>query len=85
MATNAREVGSNPPRTYFSVWQRLLRGYGPLAVLAALLLMVSLLIPSKVQSSGVSTTGNGRQGATAANGAKAGTATTVPGAAVTWW
>ena len=81
MATNAREVGSNPPRTYFSVWQRLLRGYGPLAVLAALLLMVSLLIPSKVQSSGVSTTGSGRQGATAANGAKAGTATTAPGAA----
>ena len=82
MATNARGVGSNPPRSYFSVWQRLLRGYGPLAVLAALLLMVSLLIPSKVQSkSGVSTTGSGRQSATAANGAKSATATTAPGTA----
>src|SRR5580765_5485701 len=31
----------------FSVSQRLLRGYGPLAVFAALLLLMSLLVPSK--------------------------------------
>ena len=70
MATNLRDA-SNPPRTYFSVWQRLLRGYGPLAVFAVLLLMMSLLIPSKVQKSGVSTGGSSRQGATAATGGKA--------------
>ena len=35
------------PRGSFSVWQRLLRGYGPLAVLAALLLLMALLVPSK--------------------------------------
>ena len=38
---------SNPPRTYFSVWQRLFRGYGPLAVFALLLLLMSVLVPTK--------------------------------------
>src|SRR5580704_12359076 len=42
---------SNPPRTYFSVWQRLFRGYGPLAVFAILLVVMALLVPSKVPSS----------------------------------
>jgi hypothetical protein len=70
VATNVREV-SNPPRTYFSVWQRLLRGYGPLAVFAVLLLMMSLLIPSKVQKTGVSAGGSSRQAASAATGNKA--------------
>ena len=51
MASNLQDI-SNPPRTYFSVWQRLLRGYGPLAVLIVTLLLMSLLIPSKVQDSG---------------------------------
>ena len=37
-----------PPRGSFSVWQRLLRGYGPLAVLAVLLLLMSVFVPSKV-------------------------------------
>jgi len=40
---------THPPRGSFSVWQRLLRGYGPLAVLAALLALMSVLVPSKVQ------------------------------------
>jgi hypothetical protein len=31
------------------VWQRLFRGYGPLAAFAVLLLLMSLLVPSKVQ------------------------------------
>jgi hypothetical protein len=38
-----------PPLPYFSVWQRLLRGYGPLAALALMLILVSLLVPSKAQ------------------------------------
>ena len=50
---------SNPPRTYFSVWQRLLRGYGPLAVLAVMLLLMSILVPSKVpKTANVNTAGN---------------------------
>ena len=50
---------SNPPRTYFSVWQRLLRGYGPLAVLVVLLLLMSILVPSKVPKDGtLSSTGD---------------------------
>jgi hypothetical protein len=48
---------SDPPRSYFSVWHRLFRGYGPLAVFAALLILMALLIPSKVPSSGNATNG----------------------------
>ncbi len=68
MATNLRDV-SNPPRSYFSVWQRLFRGYGPLAVFIVTLLLMSLLIPSKVQSGGtnVSAAGRGSSGNNAAN------------------
>ncbi|MEY2468911.1 MAG: hypothetical protein QOF21_1609, partial [Actinomycetota bacterium] len=41
--------GSRPPRGSFPVNQRVLRGYGPLAVLAALLVIMALLVPSKPQ------------------------------------
>ncbi|MDQ3756747.1 MAG: ABC transporter substrate-binding protein [Actinomycetota bacterium] len=34
------------------VWQRVLRGYGPLAALVVLLILVSILVPSKVPESG---------------------------------
>ena len=40
---------SAPSRGYFSIWQRLMRGYGPLAVFALMLLLLSVLVPSKVQ------------------------------------
>ncbi len=42
-------LDSNPPRGHFGVWQRLLRGYGPLAVFALMILLLSVLVPSKVQ------------------------------------
>jgi hypothetical protein len=45
---------SDPPRGYFSVWQRLMRGYGPLAVFALMILLLSVLVPSKVPSSDAS-------------------------------
>ncbi|MEQ1786299.1 MAG: ABC transporter substrate-binding protein [Acidimicrobiales bacterium] len=45
---SAPVVSSDPPRGYFSVWQRLMRGYGPLAVFALMLLLLSVLVPSKV-------------------------------------
>lgn len=38
---------SNPPTTHFSVWQRLFRGYGPLVVLALMLILMSFLVPTK--------------------------------------
>ena len=41
--------GPRPPRGSFQVNQRVLRGYGPLAVLAALLVIMALLVPSKPQ------------------------------------
>ncbi|MDX6494573.1 MAG: hypothetical protein QOE17_559, partial [Gaiellales bacterium] len=72
------DAPSQPPRGYFSVWQRLLRGYGPLAVLAALLVLMSLLVPSKVQSTtNASTTKTSGSGT--ASGTGSGTATTVAG------
>jgi len=73
--TNPREA-SNPPRTYFSVWQRLFRGYGPLAILALMLLLMALLIPSKVQK--VRTASNPSTPNATTNNP---TGTTVPGAA----
>ena len=45
---SAPVLSSDPPRGYFSVWQRLLRGYGPLAVFALMILLLSVLVPSKV-------------------------------------
>jgi hypothetical protein len=44
LATRSAPVA---PRGSFSVWQRLLRGYGPLAVLAVLLLVMAVLVPTK--------------------------------------
>ncbi|MGI8662616.1 MAG: hypothetical protein ACR2LQ_05320 [Acidimicrobiales bacterium] len=79
MATQPVESPSQPPKGYFSIWQRLLRGYGPLAVLAVLLVAMSLLVPSKVQkaaTSGPTTTAPGNSagpagGATTGAGATA--------------
>jgi hypothetical protein len=45
---------SDPPRGYFSIWQRLMRGYGPLAVFALMILLLSVLVPSKVPESDAS-------------------------------
>ena len=46
---SAPVLDSNPPRGFFGPWQRLLRGYGPLALLVILILLLSILVPSKVQ------------------------------------
>src|SRR3954463_5153261 len=40
-------MATAPTQPTFTVSQRLLRGYGPLAVFAVLLLLMSLLVPSK--------------------------------------
>src|SRR5439155_14350395 len=58
----------NPPPGAFSVSQRLLRGYGPLAVFAVLLLLMATLVPSKapqsVSSSGDANLNSGSAGDT---------------------
>ena len=89
MSIELRDV-SNPPRTYFSVWQRLLRGYGPLAALVIVLLLTAYLVPSKAKGTDVSTGGaSGTQGGrtqtstgvgTGATGATGGTDTGATGA-----
>ena len=76
---------SNPPRTYFSVWQRLFRGYGPAAVLTVLIVLMALLVPSKIpDSTTASATGNVDTGTGfgTSDGGSGGdsTATTTPGA-----
>ena len=44
---------SSPPPGYFSVFQRLFRGYGPMAVLVAVLVIVALAVPSRVPKTAV--------------------------------
>ena len=62
---------TTPPRGAFSVWQRLLRGYGPLAVFAVLLLLMALLVPTKTPDAGV--------GVEAGTGGPSGDGDLVPG------
>jgi hypothetical protein len=50
---------STPARGYFGLGQRIMRGYGPLAVFALMVLLLSVLVPSKVQDKAdATTTGN---------------------------
>ena len=72
MAAPNIHTTSKPPEGYFSVWQRLLRGYGPLAVLTLLLVLMSLLVPSKVQKASSNVAATGRASGTNAPGAAAG-------------
>ncbi|MDP1820150.1 MAG: hypothetical protein Q8K58_09725 [Acidimicrobiales bacterium] len=74
---SAPVLDANPPRGHFSVWQRIMRGYGPLAVFALLILLLSVLVPSKVQDD-VAT--GALTGATTPNGAAAGVGTTATAA-----
>ena len=48
-----------PPRGHFAIGQRLMRGYGPLAVFALMLLLMSVLVPSKVPDDDAVSTGTG--------------------------
>jgi hypothetical protein len=73
---SAPVLDSNPPRGHFGVWQRLLRGYGPLAVFALMILLLSVLVPSKVQDDDVATRNGGGSGAGSGGGAAAATVPT---------
>jgi len=48
MASHAPPSAATPPTSAFSVWQRVFRGYGPLAVFAVLLVVMALVVPSTV-------------------------------------
>lgn len=52
-------TSTSVPTGSFSVWQRLLRGYGPLVGLAVMLVLMSILVPSKVPADGTVSTGPG--------------------------
>jgi hypothetical protein len=39
---------ARPPAGYFSIWQRLVRGYGPVAVLVVVMVLIAWLVPSRV-------------------------------------
>lgn len=70
---------SRPPQHPFAVGQRVLRGYGPLAVFAVLLVVMAVLVPSKVPGSSQAA-GGGDTAASPGAGAATGT---VPGGAGT--
>ena len=78
MSIELKDV-SNPPRTYFSVWQRLLRGYGPLAALVIVLLLTAYLVPSKAKTADVSTGGGSSTGAKTTGGTGTGAGTGAAG------
>lgn len=61
---SAPVLSSAPPRGYFSVWQRLMRGYGPLAVFALMILLLSVLVPSKVPDEAALSSGDTSVGLT---------------------
>lgn len=55
-----------PPTGYFPVWHRLLRGYGPAAVLVIVVVLVAALVPSRVPKANAVSTGS--QGLNAGQG-----------------
>lgn len=69
---------SRPPAGYFSVWQRILRGYGPVAILVVVLVVVAAFVPSRVPKTTNISAGSGGQSLNSGTGALSGTAT--PGA-----
>ena len=72
---------SNPPRGYFGVWQRLLRGYGPLAVFALMVLLLSLIVPSKVHDNGDEVDTSGAAAGSTTDGSELATTGAEPSAA----
>jgi hypothetical protein len=64
MATPNRHDIPAPPQGSFAVTNRLLRGYGPLAVFAVLLVLMAALIPTKAPQAQVSSDSGGFQGDT---------------------
>ncbi|HET9077771.1 MAG TPA: hypothetical protein VFN68_12635 [Acidimicrobiales bacterium] len=63
---------SSPPPGSFSIFQRILRGYGPMAVLVAVLVVVALAVPSRVPKTATLTAGNTGSYSTGSSGAGAG-------------
>ena len=71
---------STPPSGYFGIGQRLMRGYGPLAVFALMLLLMSLLVPSKVPDKASLSSGSGSGSSLSGSGSEGpSTVSTLPG------
>jgi len=70
------------PVSYFTIGQRLMRGYGPLAVFALMLLLMSVLVPSKVpDKTSLNSSGGSGSAGTSGSGSGAGgpgTVSTIP-------
>jgi hypothetical protein len=73
-------VHSSPPSGHFGVWQRLLRGYGPLAVFALMVVLISVLVPSKVHDDEDVSSADNASSSQGSSG-DSGTVDTVPGGA----
>ncbi|HVT78809.1 MAG TPA: hypothetical protein VHD87_17340, partial [Acidimicrobiales bacterium] len=68
---------SRTPRGSFQINQRLLRGYGPLAVLAAMVVLMAMLVPSKPQTvSSVNASDNGSSNGASVSGSSSDNNTT---------
>ena len=83
----ATQPTSRTPQGYFSVWQRLLRGYGPLVVFAILIALIAVLVPSKAPKSTLAAAGGdvapGSSGAGVSSGSgvpASGSGSSTPGA-----
>jgi hypothetical protein len=59
---------ARPTRAHFEIGQRLMRGYGPLAVFALMLLLMSVLVPSKVPDEAALSTGSSSEDASGDEG-----------------
>jgi hypothetical protein len=83
---SAPVLDHKPPTGSFKIEQRIMRGYGPLAVFALMLLLMSVLVPSKVpDKTSLSASGSDSSGSSSSDsGSGLDTVSTTPdGAAVT--
>ena len=64
MAASPQQDLPTPPQGSFAVYSRLLRGYGPLAVLALMLILMAALIPTKAPDARSVSSDGGFQGDT---------------------
>ena len=77
---NGQYLPSRPPTGYFGVWQRLLRGYGPLALFAAFIVVLALAVPSRVPKTNTASSANASQSGPTVGNSPSATGSNAPGA-----
>ncbi len=65
---SAPATDPTPSRGHFALGQRLMRGYGPLAVFALMVLLMSVLVPSKVNDTSELSANQGRSSTSGTDG-----------------